>query len=666
LNTSYAGFKGRLYAVNTTANREAMPEAHFTFVTQFDDIAERIDVLAIAVRRERLYDAVVAGAAAGARFFVIPTAGLGEIDVVGTKIEASILEVIRSAGARLLGPNCFGVASNGGSFNLTPRRYIPDGNIALITQSGNAAVALLQLAAGTELGFASCTGVGNQIDVGFGELLLHVAGDAAVAAVALYVEGLAFGKGELFLAGLEACARASKPVVVIKGGRSASGASVALSHTRALASDDRVWDTVLQARGVVRVDSTEQAMDALQAAVRIPHFHAGIAVVTDGGGDSVMLVDALTKDKLSLARPCSATMKALDALLPQLSPRTANRNPLTIDGPQGVQDDLQLFVRCVEVLAADPHVSLVVVGGVFGGYADLEDAEARVADALIMMNKSLIPIVMQSAFASPPTETIRRLMCGGIAVFPTAARLASALADRQAWAVGPAAPPALIPRVGQSEGGPSAHVPVVMASEETVYLLNTGGIKLPVQHILSQQEEWRSVAGDLRFPLVVKLGDPKVVHKSDVCGVKLGLATPADVDAAVSDLRGRFPGSSLLVMEQLPQGMELLVGAHTDSNFGTIVTVGRGGIWAELEDDTLLLESPFDSIRAVTLLRRLRCFPMIVGGRGQPKLDIDSFAQLVVRMGDFAAAHPKLIVDLNPVILYERGWSVADARLLVA
>ncbi|MST32135.1 hypothetical protein GHK86_05270, partial [Acidimicrobiaceae bacterium USS-CC1] len=221
-------------------------------------------------------------------------AGLGELGGEGAVQEAAIGEVAAGAGMRLLGPNGFGLFVGGLGLNLMAWRDLPAGRVALVTQSGNLAIALSRLMAHAGIGLASCTGLGNQLDLTAADIVAHHAADPGSDAVALYLEGLRGGEGRRLLAALEACRDRGKPVVVVKGGRSAAGARAAATHTGALSGDGRLWDAALDAAGAVTVDSPEAMVDVLAALAALGARRAGpgrgapaAVVLTDGGGDSV-------------------------------------------------------------------------------------------------------------------------------------------------------------------------------------------------------------------------------------------------------------------------------------------------------------------------------------------------------------------------------------------
>lgn len=652
-----AGFSGPIYAVNPRAGVTeigGVPVVH-----QVEDIPGAVDCVLVAVPAAAVEDAVQHCAAAGAGAGVIAASGFAEIGHEGQRVQARIAEIAAGASMRLLGPNCFGLYRADAGLVLTPHDYFPPGRIALLTQSGNVAIAVSRMAQRCGLGFSTVVGIGNQIDVGFGELLVWLAQDDQTAAIGLYAEGLNPASGDRFVRGLDRCAAAGKAVVVLKSGRSAAGTQVAATHTAALASDDRIWTSVLAAHGAVRVGSTEALVDALACGVSVPRLRGRrVAVVTDGGGDSTMAADALENAGMELASLGPTTLRTLEGLIPPAAPRPAGLNPMTIDTPGGMDDDPRLVARCVEVLSGDPGVDVTVVGGVFGGYRFRREEENESASRLAELASGPTPLVVQSAFADSDTEAIVRLRQSGIAMFPTITRLVSALATRAPRPEGDAIqdPPATSPTVSGADSK-------IMLPTEAGGVLADAGLAVPPMRLVRSEADLEAVTDSVPAPFCVKLADPAVSHKSELGAVYLNLPGLEAVRPAARSLWGRFPGSPLLVMPMFRQGVELLVGAFTDQLFGPMVLLGRGGIWAEAERDNLILPAPSSCKDVEPRLRELRMWPMLVGRRGQPAVDVRALCELAIRMGSVAAADPFLTVEVNPVICYSQGYALADIRM---
>jgi hypothetical protein len=240
-------------------------------------------------------------------------------------------------------------------------------------------------------------------------------------------------------------------------------------------------------------------------------------------------------------------------------------------------------------------------------------------------------------------------------VLPSVSRVANALAAAAVRPSGRTAPTSTDPTAG-----------AVLPITEVAGLLREHGIGLPPMTVVTGPAELAKAAARSGYPACLKIADEAVAHKSDVGGVRLGLAGPAELRRSADELWERFPGAPLLVMPSLPRGIELLAGTGADPVFGPFVMVGRGGIWAETDPDVTLRLAPIDEDAATRALLSLRCAPMLTGGRGSAAIDLNALADLVAALSRLAAARPDLSVEINPVIAYPDGYSVADLRASTA
>jgi acetate---CoA ligase (ADP-forming) len=652
------GFAGRMYGVNPQRGDAAadLDVAGWPMVRSLSDIEERVDLALLAVPAFATLDVVATCAANGVRAAVLAAAGLGEVDAAGRALEADIATIAAAAGMRLLGPNGFGLFVAAPGLNLTTWPDIPAGRIALLTQSGNVAIALFQAAAQAGIGFSSCAGLGNQLDVSVADLVGFHAQSDQCDVVAIYLEGVGDGVGRRLHHALLACRAAGKRVVVLKGGRSRAGAGAAATHTGSLGGNERIWDAMLVETGAVRVCSPEAMVDVLAAVTLIKPTRGRALVLTDGGGDSVLSLDALAAAGVPLAQLTPATANTLDTMTPSAAPRAPGRNPVTLDTAGGLEEDPALIARCAEVGASDPGVDVIVVSGTFGGYRAKRAAELIGVDQLIAVHRAGTPVVVHSAFAAAGEEPVERLRANGIAVYPSVQRLAQAVAVVNE---SPPMPHSIEPALGgESETR-------VLGIEEAAARLRAVGCEVPPIVVVAGTDALAAAAATIGFPLCFKVEDPDVTHKSDVHGVRLNV-TRDDLESAGADLWARFPDASLLVMPMLRPGLELLVGAAQDPTFGAFVTVGRGGVTAELDPDVAVLLAPVTADQARAAWRSLRCWPLLSGWRGASGVDLDAIAALAASLSQLAAADSTISIECNPVIAYPDGYGIADLRAVVA
>lgn len=646
-----AGFRG-VYGVSPRAPLEGFEGIEI--VSGLGEIPGPVDCALVAVSNQNTLSAVEACAAHGVRAAVVVSIGFGELGGRGAELERRLAGVAGAAGMRLLGPNCIGTFRARSGVCFMP--FVPPaGSVALVTQSGNVAAYLSLLARHYQFGLSTCVGVGNQADVSVADVLGWLAGDAETSTVALYAEGLPAGTGGRFIDGLRACADAGKPVIVLHGGETDVGSSTAGTHTGSLAGNAEMWHAVLDRHGAVRVRSVPELAEAIVAAETVPRFAGPVMVLTDGGGDSVLTVDALSRSGIPLARLSNATRQELSALLPPGSPQHDGLNPVTLDAPGGLQDDPMLLARCATAAIRDRGVRALVIVGLFGGYAAHRPAELEAAARLTELRRSGMPVLVASAYDGVDEPVISALRSGGVAVYASSEQLVSALATRVQQARWDGLPvPGPVPAATRDRW-PAAVLPIDDARRR----LMEAGIPCPDMRTVGPGGDLEAACRGFAPPLCLKLDLAGLTHKSDVGGVHLGL-DPGGVRETAAGLWSKYPQATLVVMPTFRSGFEMLVGITWDEIFGPAVVVGRGGIWAEVERDVAVIVQPASRAEYLRAVSRLRCYPMIAGARGQPPLDTEALTDLLEAMGRLAARSGHVTVDLNPVILYEHGLAIVD------
>lgn len=649
------GFAGPLWGVNPHTRGERV--AGFPLVRSLGDLPVAPDLALVAVPAAGTPEAVGECARAGVQAAVLAASGLGELGGESAVVEQEIARVAHDARMRLLGPNGFGLYVGPIGLNLMGWRDVPTGRVALITQSGNVAIALCRLMARSTVGLSSCTGIGNQLDVGAAELIAHHARSEDSDAIALYLEGLRDAPGTEFVEALAVSNAAGKPVVVLKGGRSKAGVRSVTTHTGALGGDREIWDVALRQGGARQVSDPDELVEVLEAfrATRGRRVR-GVLVLTDGGGDTVLASDALEEAGVPLAALSEATQRALDDMAPPAAPRADGQNPVTLDTAGGLEDDPALLATCAEVGAHDDAVDAVVVAGTFGGYRARRTDELDAVTRLAALYARGMPVLVHSAFASDDEEPVIALRRAGIPVYRTVRRLAGSLGKSI-----DAVCASTLDAVPRQPSGTSE----LLSAADAMALLDSVGVSTPPIVTFTAPEEIAAGVDRVPFPVCLKVDDPKVVHKSDVGGVVLDLG-PGEVEEAARELWRRFPGSRLVVMPMLARGVELLVGLGRDPTFGSYVIVGRGGVTAELDPDVAMALTPCDEQAALTLWSSLRCAPLLGGWRASRGVDLASLSQLVAALSRLAEIEPVLEIECNPVIAYPDGYGVADVRAVRA
>ena len=620
------------------------------------ELPEPVELVVVAVPIAVLEEAVESALAAGARAIVAISAGASD-SAATSALDGALAARVRAAGAVLLGPNCLGVLDNGEGLELAAGP-LPDGPIGLISQSGNLALELGQLAAAEGLGFSRFVSLGNQADLDATAFLLALAEHPATRLIALYVED--FRDGRAFARAAQEVVRAGKPVVVLAVERGQATTRAARSHTGALVSDGAAVDAAFRVAGIERVRTPRELIDVAQALLRSAR-PAGrrLAVLADGGGHGIIAAGLAGAAGLELPALGDVTVASLRGLLPATAALT---NPVDLAG--AAEQDPRAFDRTAEVILAAGEVDALLLTGYFGGYgqyaSDVAEGELGAARRLGEIAADTgRPIVAHTMYPqSPAAHALREAGVPSYASIDQAVavlgRMATASIDHASSI--PELPQPTAPIRGNGDG--------YLAARE---LLAEAGVRFVAQRTVTSGAAARQAARELGYPVVLKaLG---VLHKSDAAGVVLGLADEEALVRAYDDLDRRLAAAAFSVeaMAPLAGGLELLIGVRWDARFGPVVLAGTGGVYAEVLRDVAVALAPVDEVQAEAMLRSLRSAPLLLGGRGRPALAIGAAAGALAALARAAAAHPELCeIEVNPLLVTSNEAIALDARLVPA
>lgn len=653
------GFRGAVHPVHPRAP-EVLGLRAWRSVA---DIPGPVDLAVVAVPARAVLDVARQCAAKGVRALVVVTAGFREVGPEGAAAEQELGAVARAAGMRIVGPNCLGVLNADDAVRLhaifsdTPAA---GGPVALMTQSGALGIALLERAHALGLGIGRFASMGNKLDVSGNDLLLHWESDPGVKVILMHLESV--GNPRNFVRIASRVSR-TKPIVLVKGGRTEAGARAAGSHTGAMMDADTLVDAMVRQAGALRVGTVEELFDAALALSLQPLPRADrVAIVTNSGGPAILLADALPAAGLRLAQLAPATLASCAARLPA---GAAVANPL--DMLAGA-DPPTLAACLVDLLRDDGADSVAAIA------TPLAPDDRPWADAIIAARDQHPgkPIVAVLFGRDPSSPGFRRLVDAGIPAYTFPENAAQALgslhraaaARRRPQASVPAPRPAPAPGRGRKGAG---WVP----NDEALAAFAALGARAPRSSRCAVPREVAAAAAGLGFPVAVKVEAPGLVHKTEAGAVRLGLrdadeATHAAQQAWDSVRRAGFTPSGLLVQQMAPAGLEMIVGAVQDPKFGPVVTVGLGGIHAEALRDVATRLAPVTPDEADAMLASLRCAPLLAGVRGEGPRDAAALRDLVVALSAFAAERPDVAeVEANPVRVLAAGQGVVavDARL---
>jgi acetyl coenzyme A synthetase (ADP forming)-like protein len=647
-------FAGAAYPVNLKGE----PVAGVRSYRSVGDIPDEVDLAVICLPGERVLEAAEAALRKGTRALCVVSAGFAEVGAEGVQRQERLLALVRAHGARLIGPNCLGLAVAGPRLNATfGPRAIPPGNVGFSSQSGALGLALLEEAQARGVGLSAFVSIGNKADVSSNDLLEFWEEDEATDLVLLYLES--FGNPRKFARLARRVAR-RKPILAMKGGRSRLGQRAASSHTAALAGSSAAVDALFRQAGVIRADSLEELLDvaALLSSQPLPRGRR-VAIVTNAGGLGILCADACEDAGLELPSPSEETRAALAAVLPR---EASLANP--IDMLAAANGDT--YETVLPRLLADPAFDAVIVLFVPPVIAGADEVAAGVRRGIEAVPELDKPVVASFITSGGVPEAL----LGGsrpVASFgypESAARALGRAAERAEWLRRPAGsvPPlegiAVDAARSVVRGALIASSDVWLEPADARALLSAYGIPLVAERQARTAEEAVAAARELGFPVVVKTALAGA-HKTELGGIALDLADEEAVREAV-----RRIGAPVLVQPMVEGGVELLAGTLQDPVFGPLVAFGPGGVLAELIGQAQFRIAPLTDADAKELVTSGKAGELVRGFRGAPAADTAALSDLVLRLSQLADDVPEVAeLDLNPIKALPDGCVAVDARV---
>jgi len=635
------------------------------------------DLAVAAVPARALPDVAADCGARGTRFLVVfPTEDSGGPG--GDAADRALLAAARAAGVRVLGPRCMALMrpASGFAAGFAPARAQP-GRLALLSQSGAIAAAVLDWAAATGIGFSSVVSHGSALDLDFGELLDWYLFDHRTDGVLLYLEGVRDARG--FMSSVRALSRV-KPVVVLKaGGRDGVDAPErpGSTHSDLLTGSDRVFDAAIARAGAVRAHTTMQLLSAARLlALRKRPAGPRVAVVSNGGGPGVVAADAIARQRLELAALSDATVAALDAALPAYGSHRNPVNLLTDADPARIEAALRAVL-------ADPGTDAALMLLVPQTATTADAAAQAIVRAAAGQHK---PVTAVLAGGASVRDGQQRLEAAEVPHFLTPENAVDALALLEGFAsnqqklrqVPVAIDEGFAPDVAAAEAIYRAAIAqgrTLLDEVESKALLAAFGVDAPPSIVATSAAQAAHAAAKLGFPVVLKVLSPDIVHKSDVGGVRINVQSQAGARAAAEDILesvarvrpdARVSGVIVQPMVRTRHQREVYVGMATDPVFGAVIAFGAGGVAVEQIDDLTIGLPPLNSALARTLIGGVRFARLLRAYRNVPSVDFGRLEQTLVRFSTLVCACPWLAsVDVNPLVVDEDRATALDARIRV-
>jgi acetate---CoA ligase (ADP-forming) len=654
-NLQTVGYPGDVWGVNPRRDEVSGVPC----VASVADLPVAVDALVVAIPAAGVPEVIEQAGARGCGGAVVISAGFAEIPE-GVELNRELLAAAARHGLPVCGPNCNGIVSPRNRISLWGDALAaPEpGPVALVSQSGNVAVNALATRRG--LRFHTVVASGNQAVVSAAEYLEFLADEPGVGAVALYLED---DGGPRLCEGLAACAQAGVPVVVLKVGHSPQGARAAAAHSGALAGDQRVFRSLVEEAGAVWAEDVHELLELAKTIAVQPSRPAsgarGLAIMTCSGGDSAQAADVAQELGIELPEPAPATMRRLRERLPTAA---TVANPL--DYTAMLWGDRSALAELVRALGEDPAIGQVLV---------FYDQPHGLTGAPEQSWQAVREAVIAGAAASPvPTlvsSTLPELLDDGAAWEFAQAGVAAAAGLRTGLRCAAArwtdrGDPARLLEIAATARAVDASDGDWLAEHEAKRMLAAHGVAVPRGRVVSDEDDAVRALGELGGHIVLKLSAVTVQHKTELGAVALDLRDDDDVRGAYRRLAALADAhdGSVLAERMASAGIELIVAARTDGVVPALV-LGLGGIWTELLDDVAVVPLPATAARIERALGRLRGAPLLLGGRGGPRLDLGAAARLAEAVGDLLVQRSLAVVECNPVLVAAEGAVAVDASI---
>lgn len=653
------GYKGTIYPVNPGRDEVQGLRAYKTVA----DIEGPCDQAFIMVPADHVIEAVEQCGRIGVKVATIYSDGFAETGAAGQAKQDELLNVAAEAGVRILGPNSMGVICPASHVTLSVNavlemEYVPVGRMGLISQSGTILGTLLSRGAARGIGFSRMLSVGNEADIGVGELVDVLVDDPETDAILLFLEALR--DAPVLARAARRAYDAGKPVIAYKLGRSGAGQAVALSHSGALAGEDKAIDAFFRANGIVRVETLETLfeMPPLMLGQKPPKGKR-VGVMTTTGGGASTVVDRLGVAGLDvIAAPEAVHERLRDFDL------TIGRGPLIDLTMAGTREGV--YGAALTALLDSGECDAVVC--VVGSSAQFHP-ELAVSPIVEVGSKAKLPVC---AFMVPQADASLRLLAdAGVAAFRTPEACADAMRAFFQWQVPSStahpsrrrsAPPQ-DERLSLLQPHPEEQLGCVSKDEaESLAMFASLGIPVANHAVIADGDD----AHTLKYPLAVKALSADLPHKTEAGAVKLGIGSSKELTAAIHGIRANVaahkPGLNLtrFLIEEMVRGVgEVLIGFRMDPQVGPVVVLSPGGILAEVYADSAIRMAPVGLEDAYGMIDEVKGLAPLRGYRNLPKGDLEALADAIVKISSLATLEkPPLDAEINPMIVGAEGQGV--------
>lgn len=637
-NLIHAGFDGSIYPINPKAD-------HLLGLKVYPDITSLpvpADLAVVVIPSRMVLGAIEDCGRLGIKAAIVVTGGFAEAGPDGEKLQKELTGIANRYGVRVVGPNCQGINNPHHRLCASWPLITARGRIAFVSQSGTVGAALIDWASQDQIGFSVFVSLGNRADVDEADCIRYFNADPDTKVIALYMEGVK--RPALFLQSL---ARAEKPVVILKSGRTARGRVAAESHTKSLAGDDAIYEAIFNKYKIYRADNLEELYDFAKALAYMEKPSGKrLLNISSSGGAAILAIDEAEKLGFENPAPSKALQQRLRGFLPA---HCGVSNPIDLTGD--AISDPSLYAKVIAAAKSDYDTSVVIFGDPIHGASDIVTGKGE--------------LIIYCGGADVEREETRLLHHKGIPVYPTPERGIRALyqlvrfdEDRLSR---------MVPRAAMPETALT-----LMSTQKAAARLKIYGIPIVAAKRAPSSKEAIALAKKVKKSVVLKIASPDISHKTDVGGIRLNLSKSAEIKRAFEDIlksvrkkapHARIEGVTVSPMAD-PGGLEVILGVIKDPQYGPALMFGLGGIFTEIYKDVQFCLLPGTVKEFSRMIRGIKGYPLLCGVRGQTPKDEKALIEVMKALSRLVKDHPEIDqIDLNPVLVYEKGVAVVDYRI---
>lgn len=669
------GFKGDIYPINPKTERIG----GLMCFPSLSEVPKQVDLAILCVSAKKVKQCLEECAQNKVKAAVIFASGYSEIGEEGLKEQQLINEIAKENGIRIIGPNCVGLinTTNGlmGTFSpgLTNVPLNDQKEVGFITQSGAFGVLTYIASAQNGLSFNYFVSVGNEVETEFSDVIEYMIHDPKTSVISGYLEGEK-NPGKLRKLAKQALIN-NKPIIIMKSGRSSAGSRAAASHTGSLAGSDKIYDGFFKQTGIIRADDYEDiiSFSKLFLSKKLPTGRNSV-IVTSSGGRGINEADRCESFGLKINALNNKAKTEIQRHIPAFASAS---NPVDLTAAAAITNP-ELFLEPLKVLAKDPDTDIII----FSEFPMDWDSTNPLLKEFIEICRNTDKFILVTTFPlegmSIP-KSAAELEKNGIPVIPGSLNPIRALAKLVNYSE-------KYQKMKQEINQPLQEVEekkdlkdlllpgLTLSESQASDILDSYGIPTTRRGVAITESEAIKLADNIGYPVVLKIDSPDIPHKSEAGAIKLNLMDGQEMSNAFQEINrnaGNYDPNARIngvsVQEMLPEGVEVIVGVNNDFAFGPVIMLGLGGVFVEVFKDISFRVAPITKNDAIEMIEELKSYSILKGARGKPPVDIDAIADVLLKVSTLVSDYGDEIkeLDINPLIVYEKGIVAADAMLVV-